>query len=324
MKLTELDLVKLYTHGDDLDGKSCYLVLLSILRNDFGDAVDKHIDVNFESYDTINDSLEKFINSGDYKRYKAVFITDIGISLELADKIAEINKKENRFLLFDHHVNEKTNPMKNYPGFHITDVDVTGRKQSAAKLLFSYFKDCVNKSFLPSLHVFVNLVSDYDTYTWKIEKNEMPKRLHQLCALYGDDKFFKKYKNAIFFNESFFTANDYFLIDIDNQQAEKYIKAKLKEVEIMQINGFKTGVVFSDKGEYCSELGIRICEELGVDVAAMINTTSKKIQYRSISKDFHLGNEFASKFGGSGHMNAAGNQIPKSFFNNAYKELFKI
>lgn len=310
---------RMYTHKADIDGNGCAVLFPFIFRDGI-----ENLEFKFEDYHNINDSLNECINSGDYKHFSHIFITDMGISPEVAEKIDEINREKQIFYFYDHH--DTNDFMNKYSWAVVADTDETGRRRSACKLLFDKYKSYMPEEYISELERFVTLVSDYDTYLWDDEGNIEPKKMCLWYFIKGYENFYIGIYNAIKnFGRWWISDNDMVLIDYKLQDEEDYIKRKLKTVTFITLGAddkqYQVGVVFADS--YISALGNAICREHDVPAGVIINLSSKKIDYRSRRNDIHLGKDIAAIYGGGGHPKSAGSQITTEIVENIVNDVFK-
>lgn len=308
--------VKLFTHKDDMDGRSCPIILSYLLGVPM-----PTLDISYETYHTIDEAIMIFINSGDYKEYTHVFITDIGVEMKTAQKIDSI-KDEISVLLYDHH--DTNIELNKFVWANVKPTDENGRKISATKLVGLEISKLIKMDICDTMMHFISMVSDYDTYVWKDENNPEPKKLHSLFNLYGAKKFVERMIYNINTGTKLFTESDELLLDVEKDRVKRYIDERISLCTIKEIHGFKVATVYSDYKEYNSELGNTMCERLGVDIAAMISMGEKTLSFRSISNDFHLGNDFASKYGGGGHDKSAGAQLTPQYTDIVINQIFGL
>lgn len=88
--------IKLFSHVD-LDGVSPFILLTYYYSMET-------INYQFCNYNDINKYVQNFLDSKEYLNYEAIYITDISISEELAEKLEKITKETTITIrLFDHH-----------------------------------------------------------------------------------------------------------------------------------------------------------------------------------------------------------------------------
>ena len=171
-------MIKLFTHTD-LDGVSCEILGKIAFGED--------IDVVRCNYGDIDAKVEEFINGAE--EYDKLFITDISVNKEIADKLLSISDK---VILLDHH---KTALWLNeYPYALVQVEDESIGKMCGAYLFYEYLKKN-HKEFndTPALKLFIDYVRMYDTWEWK-EKydNIIPNRLNDLMYIDGPNEFIDK------------------------------------------------------------------------------------------------------------------------------------
>lgn len=313
--------VKMFTHGDDLDGRSCPLVL-SFLAN----YTKVQRSISYESYNTINESIVNFIRNKEYEKFSEIYITDMGIKPETAALINKVNNPKNKFILIDHH--DTNDHLNNYSWAYVRSTDFKGKKISATKLLYQRLVvspyGIARDEIFKQLSVYVNLVSDYDTYTWKVENNPVPKNLNTLLKVLGYDRFYEHIDCSIINDNYFFDDKSNFLVKLENDREDKFIQNKLDHVKTYNIKGYTVGVTFCENKEYISELGNRACEQMNIDLLAMINITTNEVSYRSTKNTFHLGKDFAALFGGGGHDKSAGSEFSELITNRLIFDIFDL
>ena len=302
-------MIKLFTHTD-LDGVSCE-ILGKI-------AFEKDIDVVRCNYGDIDAKVEEFINSTE--EYDKLFITDISVNKEIADKLLSISDK---VILLDHH---KTALWLNeYPYALVQVEDESVRKMCGAYLFYEYLKKN-HKEFddTPALKLFIDYVRMYDTWEWK-EKydNIIPKRLNDLMYMDGPNEFIDKMVYRLGNNLFIFDDTDLMKLQIEQTYINSYITQKN---ETLMINdslfpGHTVGITFADK--YISELGNKLCElHPELDFVVLINVSTLTVSYRTIKDDLDL-SDIAKGFGGGGHPKASGSRFDASIVNDMLNNIFK-
>ena len=234
-------MIKLFTHTD-LDGVSCEILGKIAFEED--------INVVRCNYGDIDAKVEEFINSAE--EYDKLFITDISVNKEIADKLLSISDK---VILLDHH---KTALWLNeYPYALVQVEDESIGKMCGAYLFYEYLKKN-HKEFddTPALKLFIDYVRMYDTWEWK-EKydNIIPKRLNDLMYMDGPNEFIDKMIYRLGNNCPIFDDTDLMKLQIEQTYINSYVAQKN---ETLMINDdlfpeHTVGITFADK--YISELG---------------------------------------------------------------------
>lgn len=329
--------IKCFVHTD-LDGVGC--AILAYLA--FGR---ENVDVEYCDYSNIDETVRAFCETGLYRIYDHIYITDISISEDTADYIqSECIKymRELNWHLFDHHAT----------ALGLNKYDWCEVKVNAP--VDSYFKTCGTELFAIYLHEggafdhhgsyvinnidrFVGIVRDYDTWRWKELGKEgvICKQVNDLFYIYGRDKFIRWASNQIYtyreprtvdfdgeslvvlesegYSFPWFSEMDRTLLEQKQKDIDIYVEEKNKQLA-QKIDEFGNmyGVVFAER--YFSELGNRLCE-MNPEIAyvAIIDICNGKIHYRTIREDIDVGGEIARSRGGGGHKKAARSEFDGRF-----------
>lgn len=302
-------MIKLFTHTD-LDGVSCEILGKIAFEED--------INVVRCNYGDINAKVEEFIN-GD-EEYDKLFITDISVNKEIADKLLSVSDK---VILLDHH---KTALWLNeYPYALVQVEDEAVGKMCGAYLFYEYLKKNY-KEFddTPALKLFIDYVRMYDTWEWK-EKydNIIPKRLNDLMYMDGPNEFVDKMIYRLGNNLFILDDTDLMKLQIEQTYINSYIAQK-NETLIVNDSLFPehtVGIVFADK--YISELGNKLCElHPELDFVVLINMSTLTVSYRTVKDDLDL-SDIAKGFGGGGHPKASGSRFNALIVNDMLNNIFK-
>ena len=302
-------MIKLFTHTD-LDGVSCEILGKIAFEED--------INVVRCNYGDIDAKVEEFINGAE--EYDKLFITDISVNKEIADKLLSISDK---VILLDHH---KTALWLNEYLYALVQVeDESIGKMCGAYLFYEYLKKN-HKEFddTPALKLFIDYVRMYDTWEWK-EKydNIIPKRLNDLMYIDGPNEFIDKMVYRLGNNLFIFDDTDLMKLQIEQTYINSYIAQKN---ETLMINddlfpGHTVGITFADK--YISELGNKLCElHPELDFVVLINMSTLTVSYRTVKNDLDL-SDIAKRFGGGGHSKASGSRFDASIVNDMLNNIFK-
>lgn len=302
--------IKLFTHTD-LDGVGC--AVLAYLAFGY-----KNVDVEFCSYNNINQKVLKFIMSRSLSNsaYYGLYITDISVSEEVARQI-EKHKDNIMPRLFDHHATalwlnkyDWCQVMENTPMYgHL--------KTSGTELFYMYLcefsmLDIHNIDAVKNIGKFVTIVRDWDTWRWKELGNigNISKDMNDLFSMYGIVEFIEWIIPKISLEDAdlfpAFGLEEKTMLAQLRKDINHYIDKKNSQIiKKEDIFGNRYGVVFAER--YISELGNRLCE-LNPKLAyiAIIDISEGKISFRTIKDNINLGDEIAHAYGGGGHPKAAG------------------
>lgn len=250
--------------------------------------------------------------------YDFVYITDLNVSPELALKINEDENLKCKTLIFDHH--KSALELNKYD--YITVIDESdGRKESATSIFYEYLcsisdNDILHKNSTKGLVEQVRLI---DTYDFKTEEDKKAHNLDLLFSILGRENYIDYFDNYIRVHDTFEYAKDEdFLIKLEKDKVDNYLKQKTDEMMRVNIDGHKAGVVFAER--YRSQLGnylVSLYDD--IDFAIIISVT-KSVSYRGNGKiDLSV---FAAKYGGGGHANASGSGVPADLLKNITKLIF--
>lgn len=288
----------LLTHIADPDGITP-IILLKLLNVVFEYEL-------FEATKLSEFILEK-IDTNYFEKYEDIFIVDLGINKECADKINN-SKYKNKFKIFDHH--ESNNFLNNYEFGRVIE-EVDGFKECGTSIFFSYLINTYENSILTkeSVVTFVELVRENDTWQFT-ELEEEAHNLSTLFSFYGKDNYIDVYTEFLKKNEVFhFNKTELLILKSLNRQMKEYLEEKKDKVIIREINGYKIGFVFAER--YRSNLGNYLAKEYSneVDFICIINL-AHHISLRGIKIDKPV-NKFAEIYGGGGHPLAAAMPNPE-------------
>jgi len=300
--------VKLFTDSD-LDGISCGIVAKVVYNKD--------VDIEYAHPGDINEKVQRFITNKEYLAYDHVYITDLSVSVEVAELIEsevtitpnKVHRLCNMVTLRDHH--KTAEYLNNYDWAGVL-VEVNGELTCGTSLFLNCLNRMwelseMNKDMYDRLRSYCEIVRKYDTWLWQTKYNDVtPKQFNDLLYIIGRDEFVSKIEIQIK-NEVAVKLNkfDLKLLEYRQRDIDKYIETKNKYIIKREIMGYNVGIVFSEM--YTSELGNTLCKlNPDIDFVAMINP-SYAVSYRGTGKvDVSV---VAKQMGGGGHFSAGGNPI---------------
>lgn len=307
--------VKLFTHTD-LDGVGCAIVAKHAFEN---------VDVEFCNYDEIDKKVEEFTATMQYRHYDKVFITDISVSEKVALLIdfsmsRELEAKD-KYTLIDHHATAKW--LNKYEWAMVNDQEISiypkesYMKSSGTSLFYGYLWDKYGIN-LPFLLRFIELVRRYDTWDWFNKYSDQhAKKLNDLFYIIGREKFIERMMEN---TNPAFSDSEELILDLEEDKISRYITSKEKEMVIKTLGSEGVaGIVFAE--QYHSELGNHLAlSHPEVDFIVLINAGEKKVSYRGVKEDVHLGEMAKRRYGGGGHAKTAGSQISE----NQYEDVLSV
>ena len=284
------------SHIADPDGVTP-IILSKLVFEEFDYILSENKDVN----DNVKNNLDK---------YDFIYVVDLNISEELADFIEE-NYKE-KIMIIDHHLS--CNNMNKYS---FIEVNAEG-KESGTSLYYKYLLNNYNNNLLnrESTKMLVEHVRTMDIYDFSKTSKEEAEKLEMIFKIYGKDRFIDKFYNVIINDLELYSKEDLNLVELEKERIKRYIEEK--EFMEISLDNKRVGVVFAER--YISELGNYLINKYDyLDYIVLINM-DKKISYRGNGKvDLSV---IAKKFGGGGHVNAAGNCLPSDLKEKVIKEIF--
>ena len=251
---------------------------------------------------TISVFVLEMLETDYFDKYKNIFIVDLGVNKECAEKINS-SKYSDVFKIIDHHESNKF--LNEYKFAHVVD-EVNGFKECGTSLFYNYLVDTYKNPVLSkrSVITFVELVREKDT--WQFTELEADAHnLSSLFSFYGADEYVNVYTKFLKENDEFY-FNKYELIALKslNREREEYLEDKKDKVIFRKINGYNVGIVFAER--HRSTLGnylARLYKE-EADVICIINM-NEHISLRGIKESKPV-NKFAEFYGGGGHALSAG------------------
>lgn len=287
----------LLSHIADPDGISP-IILLNLLDEEFEYKL-------FEAPDLSVFILENLDNNF-FDKYDQIYIVDLGITKDCAEKIIK-SKYKDKFKLFDHH--ESNYHLNNYEFAKVVE-EVDGFKECGTSIFFSYLVNTYDNPVLTKSSVvnFVELIRENDTWQF----TELEEEAHNLSALfgfYGKEEYVNIYTNFLKNNDKFyFSKTELLILKSLNRQKQEYLEEKKDKVIFRKINGYNVGIVFAER--HRSNLGnylARIYKE-EADFICIINL-ARHISLRGIKENKPV-NKFAELYGGGGHPLAAAMSCP--------------
>ncbi len=284
------------SHIADPDGVTP-IILSKLVFEEFDYILSENKDVN----DNVKNNLDK---------YDFIYVVDLNISEELADYIEE-NYKD-KIMILDHHLS-----CDNMNKYSFIEVNAKG-KESGTSLYYKYLLNNYNNNLLnrKSTKLLVEHVRTMDIYDFSKTSKEEAEKLEMIFKIYGKDKFIDKYYNVIINDLELYSKEDLNLVELEKGRIKRYIEEK-EFIEI-SLDNKRVGVVFAER--YISELGNYLINKYDYLYYIVLINMDKKISYRGNGKvDLSV---IAKKFGGGGHINAAGNCLSSGLKEKVIKEIF--
>lgn len=287
---------RLYTHND-LDGVACGIL--------FSLAFGERVDVRYNSVSGLNFQVERYFErmNDRMKKEDFLFITDLSVNDEMAEKINEFVLGGGKAKLIDHH--KTALHFNDYTWGDVKVEDENGTLTSAAPLVYEYLVHEKHLQKNGSLDEFVELVRQYDTWDWDIHNNFKAKNLNDLFFMVSIEDFEERIVPRLQAGDHFeFDEFEQKLLEMEENKIDRYIRRKKREIVQINSNGLYGGIVHAES--YHSELGNELGKEFPhLDYISILNLGGKKISFRTIHDNVDV-SAVAGEFGGGGHAKAAG------------------
>jgi uncharacterized protein len=298
----------LFTHND-LDGVGCGI----LAKLAFG----KEVNVQYLSISRLNHQVEVFLEEGNVN--ENLMITDLSVNEDNEKRISAFVAAGGEVSLIDHHKSADHLNKHNWASVTVEQED--GKLTSATSLFYEYL---IQQGFLEqskSKSEFVELVRQYDTWEWDINKNFTAKRLNDLLFMITIEEFEEKMISKLAADEPFrFDNIEKKLIQVEEKRVARYINRKKREVYQISIGDYLAGVVHAESNH--SELGNELSKEFShLDYIAMIMVGGKRISLRTNREDVDV-SEVASEFDGGGHRKASGCNLTEQAFKQFVEQTF--
>lgn len=297
----------LITHIADPDG--AFPIILSKLVFD-----------NTDFYSCEKSEVDEILNKVINENYDNIYIVDLNMSYEMANKINENNELKNKIKVFDHHKSEEY--LNNFDFINVV-VENDGRKECGTTLYYEYLKEITKNPILNknSLTTMVELVRQNDTFDFTLELKDLSVKFTILYSIYGREKYIERYYNYILENEVFeLTDMEKEILEIEQDRTNRYIEEKLKHVKKAKINGIPVGIVFAERNR--STLGHVMAETIrDIDIAIIINV-DRSVSYRADKEEVDT-TILSIPCGGGGHKHASGSPLPNDLQEKIIEYIYK-
>lgn len=343
--------VKWFTHND-LDGVSCPLIAYKLFSN-----LKFSFNVSFLSYDGIDKIGEFFDNYDESRLFDFVFITDLNIKPNdfennirrpLSDFIQNKNSYENReksnffkkIIFIDHHPDSENtirtieNEIFSFMEYYNDKVHCAAYQvydffmNNSSEIWTKYTSDCKNINYEDNKNWcehYVELVNDWDLFSWKKNNNVFAKDLNILFTHIRRDKFMmmQVQKKSPYFS---FTKREQSIIRETYEQIHKDYEIALKNLIVVnqkdlnyksnkrhETPNVKYAIIKTDENTslICDMIKERIINNIHtfpcmyIDYIVNVSFKYGTINFRRINDIIDCG-EIARFYGGGGHPFAAG------------------
>ena len=298
----------LFTHGADIDGMgSAILARLAF------------VDIDIIYARNVSDLEVKFINeyeSGRLYEYDIVYITDLSLKMDIADKVYSDEKLKDKLYLFDHHETALSSGLNKYNNVNV-HVELNGVKTCGTELFYLYLKENEYLSDTIAISEFVEKVRREDNWEWEKYDDIVAHDLAILFNAIGIERFVASMVELLKEEKDAFKLNDTLINEVENkkEKIKMAIESSKRFVRKEIIDGIKTLILFITY-EYRNDVAdyFKKNNDIDFDVVAMIALDNDQISIRSL-KSNNYARILAEKYGGGGHDTAAA--IPLDYNNKS-------
>lgn len=298
----------LFTHGADIDGMgSAILARLAF------------VDIDIIYARNVSDLEVKFINeyeSGRLYEYDIVYITDLSLKMDIADKVYSDEKLKDKLYLFDHHETALSSGLNKYNNVNV-HVELNGVKTCGTELFYLYLKENEYLNDTIAISEFVEKVRREDNWEWENYDDIVAHDLAILFNAIGIERFVASMVKLLKEEKDAFKLNDTLINEVENkkEKIKMAIESSKRFVRKEIIDGIKTLILFITY-EYRNDVAdyFKKNNDIDFDVVAMIALDNDQISIRSL-KSNNYARILAEKYGGGGHDTAAA--IPLDYNNKS-------
>lgn len=295
-------MIRLITHTD-LDGAGCEILFRAV----FGDDTT----IITADYGDVDDKVKGAVVNMAFD--DKLFITDINIKKETADFVNEYAQFMD-IVLIDHH--KTSTHLKDYR-WCIINTDNTA---CGTEMFGEFLRDGGFINVTDEYRDFVRIVDDYDRW---IHLYPQSKKHNDLFYLIGREDYVDR---MLADPRIELSATELALLDVEEASKKRYLQSMRNKVYSVVVEYEQNGETkyinlpycFAEK--YTSELGNYLVEEIPIPVIAIINMKDKKVSLRS-AKYFDC-SPIAKHYGGGGHPQACGFEIPMDNFDVILDKIF--
>ena len=298
----------LFTHGADIDGMgSAILARLAF------------VDIDIIYARNVSDLEVKFINeyeSGRLYEYDIVYITDLSLKMDIADKVYSDEELKDKLYLFDHHETALSSGLNKYKNVNV-HVELNGVKTCGTELFYLYLKENEYLNDTIAISEFVEKVRREDNWEWENYDDIVAHDLAILFNAIGIERFVASMVELLKEEKDAFKLNDTLINEVENkkEKIKMAIESSKRFVRKEIIDGIKTLILFITY-EYRNDVAdyFKKNNDIDFDVVAMIALDNDQISIRSL-KSNNYARILAEKYGGGGHDTAAA--IPLDYNNKS-------
>ncbi len=299
----------LLTHKADIDGLTP-LILLNQIRED--------INAQLLNANDIIPKVTELIKTKQYLKYDEIYITDLTIDKPTCELIMSTGKSE-IFHVFDHH--EFNLIANNYQFGVAISKNEDGVNECATSLFYKYLVKEYPETFdNTSMAKFVEYVRSIDTWDWFRTNNTEAKKLDDLHGILGRDKFIEYYTELFKSGKKFeYSEAQEYLLEVEQDRIKRYMEETEKTMFHGTLFGHPCGIVFAE--QHRSLLGNYLAQKYSymLDYIVIINM-QQGLSFRCVKDGIDL-SQYASVYGGGGHIKASGAPLDNTLKREVIKQI---
>ena len=258
-----------------------------------GKVVYPNAKVEYCNYDNINEKVLEYLGKD------VIFITDISVNEEVAEKIEENNSQYNDcVLLFDHHKTAKWLTKYNW----VTFADDKCGAKVFFDWLLNYTLEINLRNKYRELAKYIDLITYANDYDLWYHKYSMSKKLNMLAYEYGFERFMNRFLDN---PDCTLTNTEELILELANERKMKFIEEQKKNMKLYKDNQGRNVAVFLST-QHAGEVRDFINDD-NIDYYLFFSLNKGIASLRT--KGEVDCSEVAKMFGGGGHTKAAGFQF---------------
>lgn len=289
--------VLLISHIADMDGLGCVIL---------GKIVFPKMDIILIEPDELKEKIEDILKTKKYSKYEKIFITDLGMNINVG-KLIDDSPMKKIITHLDHH--QSNMEVSIYPWSTVIS-EVDGFKPSGTSLFYEYLLNNYSDNEVlknNSLKELVEGIRSNDTYQFIETGNKLGYYLTQILARNGKEKVIDDFYDRIIHGDKrhFKLTDEEVNICTEMQkELDDYLKWCDDTLIRIKFMGYNVGLSISTK--FRSSVGNLLSEKYKdeLDFILIANYERESFLVRTVN-EINVGN-ICKKLGGGGHEKAGG------------------
>lgn len=289
--------VLLISHIADMDGLGCVIL---------GKIVFPKMDVILIEPDELKGKIEDLLKTKKYSKYEKIFITDLGMNINVG-KLIDDSPMKKIVTHLDHH--QSNMEVSIYPWSTVIS-EIDGFKPSGTSLLYEYLLNNYSDNDVlknNSLKELVEGIRSNDTYQFVETGNKLGYYLTQILARNGKEKVIDDFYDRIMHGDKRhfkLTEEEVKICTEMQKELDDYLKWCDDTLIRMNFMGYNVGLSISTK--FRSSVGNLLSEKYKdeLDFILIANYERESFSVRTVN-EINVGN-ICKELGGGGHEKAGG------------------